>query len=109
MTDKFTENGKLTAILAYFSILGLIIAFILHSNNKTQFGAYHIRQAIGIFILAIVVMAVISIISIWILTWIAQLGLLVIWLLGLISAIQGEMKPVPVLGEQFQEWFKGIG
>jgi len=26
----------------------------------------------------------------------------------LISAVQGEMKPVPVFGEQFQEWFKGI-
>ncbi len=28
--------------------------------------------------------------------------------IGLVSAVEGEMKPVPVLGAQFQEWFKGI-
>jgi hypothetical protein len=28
---------------------------------------------------------------------------------GFIGALQGEKKPVPVLGEQFQQWFKGVG
>jgi uncharacterized membrane protein len=49
-----------------------------------------------------------SFVGIHLLTWIVQLAIFVFWLLGLISAVQGEMKPVPVLGEQFQEWFKGI-
>lgn len=108
MTDNASENGKIVAIAAYFSVIGLIIAFILHSNNKTALGAFHIRQSIGIILLAIVVVIVVTAIHIWVLTWIAQAGLLVLWILGLISAVQGEMKPIPVLGEQFQEWFKGI-
>jgi uncharacterized membrane protein len=109
MAENSSDDGKIVAIAAYFSVIGLIIAFILHSNNKTELGAYHIRQSIGIILLAIVVVLIVTVIHIWILTWIVQAGLLVLWILGLLSAIQGEKKPIPVLGEQFQEWFKGIG
>jgi len=28
--------------------------------------------------------------------------------LGFVGAIQGERKLIPVLGAQFQDWFKGI-
>lgn len=108
MTDSSTDNGKIVAIAAYFSIVGLIIAFILHSNNKTELGAFHIRQSIGIILLALVVLIPVVVIGIKILIWIAQLAVLVLWILGLVGAIQGEKKPVPVLGEQFQDWFKGI-
>lgn len=108
MTETTSDNGKIVAIAAYFSIIGLIIAFILHSNNKTELGAFHIRQSIGIILLALVVLIPVAVIGIKILVWIVQLGVLVLWILGLVGAIQGEKKPVPILGEQFQEWFKGI-
>ncbi len=108
MTESSSDNSKIVAIAAYFSLIGLIIAFVLHSNDKTELGAYHIRQSIGILLVAIVLMVVVMVVGIGILTWIVQLGLLVYWILGLVSAIQGEKKPVPVLGEKFQEWFKGI-
>ena len=35
-------------------------------------------------------------------------GLLILWIIGFIGAIQGEEKRVPLLGVQFQDWFKGI-
>jgi uncharacterized membrane protein len=31
--------------------------------------------------------------------------LLVLWIMGLISAIKGEMKPVPLMGPLYQKWF----
>jgi uncharacterized membrane protein len=40
--------------------------------------------------------------------WVLAIGLFVLWIMGLISAIQGEEKKVPILGEYAQEWFKGI-
>ena len=43
------------------------------------------------------------------LSTIVNLLIVVLWVLGFIGAIQGEKKKVPVLGDQFQEWFKGIG
>ncbi len=33
----------------------------------------------------------------------------VIWLIGFIGAVQGSKKPIPVIGDYFQDWFKGIG
>jgi len=32
----------------------------------------------------------------------------VVWLLALIGAINGDMKPIPVIGEMFQKWFAGF-
>jgi uncharacterized membrane protein len=31
--------------------------------------------------------------------------LLEIWILGLVAAINGEMKPMPVVGPMYQKWF----
>jgi len=30
------------------------------------------------------------------------------WLISLIWSIQGEQRPVPWLGDQFQTWFRGF-
>lgn len=43
------------------------------------------------------------------LAWVFDIGLLILWVIALFGAIQGEEKRVPLLGDQFQEWFKGIG
>jgi uncharacterized membrane protein len=32
----------------------------------------------------------------------------VFWILGLISAINGQEKPIPVVGDLFQKWFAGF-
>ena len=34
--------------------------------------------------------------------------LFVLWIIGFIGAVKGEEKSVPVVGDQFQEWFKNI-
>jgi len=108
MTETTGDNSKLIAILSYFGI-GWIIAYILHSNGKSDLGAFHLRQSLGIIIVAVLLSIVIGFIGIYILSIITQLAILVFWILGLLGAIQGEKKLVPVLGAQFQEWFKGIG
>jgi len=43
----------------------------------------------------------------WIYTCLS-VALFVLWIIGLIAAVQGEEKPVPVLGAQFQQWFQFI-
>ena len=41
--------------------------------------------------------------------WLAGLvlwgGFIVFWVMGLLSALNGEQKPLPILGEKFQAWF----
>lgn len=80
----------------------------MNNGNKTALGSFHVRQALGIMCVGVVLTIVSGFLDIWILSAIVNLAVLVLWILGLVGAVQGEMKPVPVLGEQFQEWFKGV-
>ena len=112
MTETSSGDGKTIAIISYVTLIGWIVALIMHNSNKTEIGAYHIRQSLGIIILYICVWIfnfILAVIDIPFLGWIFFIAVFVFWILGLISAIQGEKKPVPILGEQFQQWFKGIG
>ncbi|RMA64514.1 DUF4870 domain-containing protein [Ulvibacter antarcticus] len=109
MTETSTDDGKTVAIISYITLIGWIIALIMHNGNKTEFGAFHLRQSLGIIVVAIALAIINSFIGIAILGWIIQIGILVFWILGFIGAIQGEKKLVPLLGAQFQDWFKGIG
>ena len=111
MTETSSDNGKTVGIVAYLWLIGWVIALILHNNNKTEFGGFHLRQALGLMILWLVVTFInfiLGIMNIGIIGWVFSIALFVFWLLGFIGAIQGEKKLIPALGEQFQEWFKGI-
>lgn len=104
-------TGKSIAILAYITAIGFILAIVMNTDRKNSFIAYHIRQSLGLILLFIVVWLVLIflnfMISIPVLNWLLYAGVFVLWVLGLLSAIQGEKKPVPLLGEKFQLWFKG--
>lgn len=108
MTSNVSDNGKTVAILSYITIIGWIIAILMNNNNKTELGAFHIRQSLGIFALTFVITLLTQFLGISWGIWIVQLGLFILWIIGLVGAVQGEQKPVPLLGEQFQDWFKGI-
>jgi len=102
------NNEKVIRILSYFTFFGWIIAYLLNSPRSEK-AAFHLRQSLGINILF---MACGFVFIVPILGWIAGIaGYLfgaLIWLLGLISAIDGEEKEVPLVGSYFQEWFQGL-
>ncbi|TAL04455.1 MAG: DUF4870 domain-containing protein [Verrucomicrobia bacterium] len=103
-------EDKTVAILSYITLIGFIAAIVIHSNKKTKLGAFHLRQVLGFFITGIVVgvggvvLALIPILGILMLLAI-WLGMFVFWILGLIAAINGQMKPMPVVGQLYQNWF----
>ena len=110
MENKTVEEGKTIAIIAYITIIGLIIAFVMNNEKKNEFASFHIRQSLGIIGLSIAITIFFGfVVSIPFLPTIIHLLLIVLWFLGFIGAIQGEKKKVPILGDQFQEWFKSIG
>ena len=108
------DNGKTTAIVSYITIIGWLIAYLaMHKQNKTSLGSYHLRQTLLLFICAIVYQILVMIITIAVpavgmILSIVSLGFLVLWIMGLISAVNGEEKPMPLIGEKAQELFKGI-
>lgn len=106
-----TED-KTVAIVSYLTIFGFIAAIIIHSNKKTELGAFHLRQTLGIFLTAIALgFCQIPLLIIPILGLLCVLALwacmFVLWVMGLIGAINGKMNPVPVLGPMYQKWFSG--
>ncbi|MDR7129771.1 putative membrane protein [Algoriphagus sp. 4150] len=100
---------KSTAIIAYITLVGLIIAFVMNNEKKQPFASFHIRQSLGI-VLTGVALGFINIIPFlgWVISLLGILVLIVLWILGLMSAIQGQEKTLPVVGKHFQEWFKSI-
>ncbi|MEZ4779457.1 MAG: hypothetical protein R2786_08780 [Flavobacteriaceae bacterium] len=112
MSETTSDNGKTVGIVAYLWLIGWVIALVMHNGNKTEHGAFHVRQALGLMILWLIVWVInmaLAFSGVPYVGWIFSLGLFVLWILAFIGAIQGEKKPIPVLGEQFQNWFKGIG
>ncbi len=101
------EEGKTMAIISYITLIGTIIAYVMNNDKKNTFTAFHIRQNIGIIILYLLNSFVITRFS-GTASWIVSIFIFVLWIIGFIGAIQGEEKKVPLLGDLFQDWFKGI-
>jgi len=103
-------EDKTVAILAYLTLIGFIVAIVMHGQKKTALGTFHLRQMLGIiltgFIGGICVWLTIFILIGIVLTPLFYIMMLVIWIMGLIAAVNGELKPAPILGKKYQEWFK---
>ena len=103
-------EDKTTAIVAYLTLIGFVVAVILHGNKKTALGAYHLRQSLGLMLAWVatffvnVILGFIPFVG-WAIGLALWLGLIVLWVMGLIAAANGEMKPVPVIGVYFEKWF----
>lgn len=101
------KEGKTTAIISYLTWIGTIIAFVMNNGKKNHFASFHIRQMIGLCIFSIINSFLIVSFS-KTASYIIGIILFVLWLIGFIGAINGNYKKVPLLGEQFQEWFKRL-
>ncbi|UZH56167.1 hypothetical protein JRG66_04695 [Salinimicrobium tongyeongense] len=108
-TKKDKTEDITIAVIAYLTIIGLVVAFVMNNEKKDAFAAWHIRQSMGLTVLGIAVFAIgmVPILG-WLISFFGSLFLLYLWIMGLINAINGKVKPVPVLGSKFEEWFKNI-
>lgn len=108
MNNQTVQEGKTIAIISYITVIGTLIAFIMNQNKQNYFASFHIRQAIGIFVLGLLVNFLQRYTDFGWLDMLLGIAVFILWIIGLIGAIQGEEKRVPFLGDQFQEWFRNI-
>lgn len=107
MQNSVIKEGKTLAIVSYFTFIGLILAIIMNLEKRNPFTLFHIRQMLGLIIMLIFSNLVEKYVNsllgtaFWIITFAS-------WLFGLVQAIKEEYKPIPIIGEKFQEWFKNI-
>jgi len=108
-------EDRTVAILTYVTIIGFIIAIVMHGSKKTALGSFHLRQGLGLFLTGLVVWIpcmIISLIPVVNLVMVllgpaVMIGLFVLWLMGLLAAVNGQQKLMPVMGEYYQKWFAG--
>ena len=107
ITPEEIESGKVMGILAYiFFIIPLLAA------RENKFAMYHTEQSIilvitsvVIWIAAFIINLIVSQISsslacvISILTFIPWVAYLVLWIMGLLNAIGGKVKELPLIGK----------
>jgi|SRR5690554_970874 len=107
--NSTVEDGKTIAIIAYITVIGLIIALVMNQEKRNSFAKFHIRQSLGIMLTGLVTSFISWVPFIgWILAPIVFIGLMVLWIFGLLNAVSGREKTVPILGDKFAEWFKTI-
>lgn len=103
------EEGKPIAITSYILIIGVLIAMSMNSENKNSFASFHIRQALGLSITFISFALIISPFDSFYITFPMWICVSILWTYGIFSAIQGQTRPMPLVGNLFQKCFKSIG
>ena len=115
-------NDKIVGILAYLTLIGFIIAIILNNDKKGEekaFGAFHLRQSLGLIIASIglyIAYAIVAtillaigaifsfLVSLIYITFVLALFALII--IGIINAVNGEKKELPLIGPYASKMLK---
>lgn len=102
------KEGKTIALVAYFTLVGALIAITMNMEPKNDFARFHTRQAFG---LHIIFLGCALFLSVWFNAY-AWYGLyifyLILWFYGFMGALNNKKQSVPVLGPYFQKWFTFI-
>lgn len=106
-------NNKTLSIVAYITIIGWLIAYFSGKDKADALLKYHLKQSLGLAIVSIIFNVVLFVVA-SIVPSLAFLGLvgyviMVFWILGIINAANGALKPVPVFGKAFEKQFAFIG
>lgn len=98
-------TDKVKAIIAHITFFGWIISMVLYfMGEKTPLTRFYLRQMLGILLIGFVTNLV-SFPPIAILLTLTMVGL---WVYSLIGAAKEEERPLPYIGQYFQQWFSFI-
>ncbi len=100
-------DDKTKSIVAHLTLIGWVIALVMNQSDKGENTSFYLRQNLGLTVIAIVG-SVIGMFTLAIISTIVSIAVAVLWVLSLLGALSGEKKPSPVVGDMFQQWFKGL-
>jgi uncharacterized membrane protein len=97
-TKEDIEKNKINAVLSYLGIL-IIVPLVSEDAKKSTYAKFHMNQGL-VLLIASVALSMIWVVPIlgWLIGFVGGIVLFVLWIIGIISALQGEMKRVPILG-----------
>lgn len=105
-------SNKTMAIVSYITIIGWIVAYLEFKKReeKSALVNYHLGQSLGLIILSFALSIAMSILiaivpSLYVVSGVIGLGTLILLLLGIVTANNEAMKPLPVVGKLFEGRF----
>lgn len=96
-TNEDINKNKGMAVLAY-----IIFLIPLLAARESNFAKFHTNQGLVLFITGVALNIISQIVPsaiYFILSPLANLALLVLAILGIVSAAKGEAKPLPIIGD----------
>jgi len=98
------EGGdKVMALLCY---LGILVVIPLLVKKDDAYVKFHAKQGL-VLLIAWIILSIIFVIPFvgWVVGFIGYIILLVLGIIGIVNALSGKMKPLPIVGK-FAEKFK---
>ena len=98
--SKEIEEGKVFAFLGIFlTVIGFIIVLLAKKDNK--YAMFYAKQGLILFIAyaIISVAGMIPFIGWFLILPLGSLFLFILWIIGIIYALSGEEKDIPLIGE----------
>jgi uncharacterized membrane protein len=109
MAKKNNKNGNIMGVVAYITIIGVLIAFFTNQDKKNSFVAFHVRQGLGLWLLYFLFGYFVGYFDNWMMTYSFWIFFSVLFIYGIIGAISGKKNTVPIIGDFFQKIFKSLG
>lgn len=97
---KNEDTGKLCAVLSYF-LVGIIWYFADETMKTKELAKFHVKQSLVLLIISIVLQVVgtvLPIIGWFIILPLASLFTFIWAIIGIVYAVNGEMKELPLIG-----------
>nr|WP_321223900.1 hypothetical protein [uncultured Psychroserpens sp.] len=104
-----TDNNDKLAIVAYITLIGTLIAFFLNRDVRNPLVSFHVRQALGLWLLQFLLGYFIGAFDSWMISMSFWIFFIALFIYGIIGAVGKKMNEVPILGPFFQKLFSSIG
>jgi uncharacterized membrane protein len=101
-------GGKKNTTMAIIAYILFFIPLLTGDAKKDPFVKYHVKQGLVLFLLAVALSIVSSILPYyfwWSINGLLNLGMLVLLIIGIMNAANGKQEPLPLIG-QFADVFK---
>lgn len=97
--------GKTKAVVAYLTIVGLLIAITMNKDENHEFALWHIKNMFGLCILLFVSFAMSYQEYLLLPGSILFYGSILFWFYSIIMAFANKKSGIPFLSNKFQGWF----
>ncbi len=102
MSESEGVPSKTLAIVAYLTLIGTLIAFFMNQEKRNELVSFHVRQALGLWLLQLLLGYFIGGFDSWMITYSFWIFFIVLFIYGILGAVNEKQNAVPVLARFFR-------